>query len=150
MEAMFTMIIIYLQVAAQGVAHVASEVSNGVASKDAMTALASQVPAGILLTLFLQYLKTTKNFPVISEETEAWVMKTISVVAAAFIALGIHYTYDHASGDFQIGGNIHSVTHAGWAWMTQYGYQETVYRLVKVSDRSKLIRAGEARAVGTP
>lgn len=92
--------------------------------------LATQVTAGAVIAYFVNYLKGSKYFPWITEETKV-VSRFISAVLAAGTAVGVHTVWSPESHTLTITG-LTAVGIAGalWAFSKQYAIQHLTSKVM--------------------
>ncbi len=88
----------------------------------------SQVTASAVVVMILQWLKRSNYFPWLSGETET-LNKAVAAIAAAFTAVGIHYSYDADLHTITITGiTLTAFVHGAWHWLQAFSFQELIYR----------------------
>lgn len=90
--------------------------------------ITSQVTASAVVVMLLQWLKRSKWMPWLTGETDV-LNKAVAALAAAFTAVGIHYTYDSDLHTLTITGlTMTAFFHGAWHWLQAFSFQEIIYR----------------------
>jgi len=94
--------------------------------------LATQITIGALSVAFLNWLKTTRYFPWMTEET-AKLNRVFAAIVALVGAVGVHLTWaaGDTSGTYLItvtGATLHGIGLGAWVWLKQFVMQELIYR----------------------
>lgn len=94
-------------------------------------AMDSVIIAGIV-SMVMEWLKKAPWFPLI-KDAQGRLNVVISATVAAAAAIGIHVSFDSATGVLMVTGlTASTVLHGGWEWGKQFFLQEAMYRtLVK-------------------
>lgn len=94
--------------------------------------LATQITVGALSVAFLNWLKGSKYFPWLTQET-AKLNRVFAALVALIGAVGVHLTWaaGDTSGTYMItvtGATLHGIAMGGWVWLKQFVMQELIYR----------------------
>lgn len=90
--------------------------------------LSTKVTASAVTVYVLELIKKWKALPWITSHTK-YINRAASVLAAGAGAIGIHSTFDHASGTLIISGlSLATVIGGAWAWLQQFVFNEIIYQ----------------------
>ena len=105
--------------------------------------LGSQLAGAVLLAYLLQWVKASNWFPWISEHTKM-LNRAITGALSLVAAVGIHYTFDSASGVLTIGGlHASSVGHGLLEWAKQWAFQQGTADLIFAKTVAQDVKAGD-------
>src|SRR5262245_22656447 len=92
--------------------------------------LSTQLAVAYATSTALKWLKYQHWFPLMAKE--AAVLNRLFSLAVAFIAaIGIHYTFDAATGTMVITGlTLPGILHGLWAWFEQFAMQQGVFKVI--------------------
>lgn len=91
---------------------------------DTSQMISSQLAGAALLAYLLQWIKSTKLLPWVSEHTKG-INYALTGVMSLVAAVGIHYQFDSTSGVLTISGlHTSSVLHGLWEWLKQWAFQQ--------------------------
>lgn len=83
----------------------------------------------ILCSMLLQWLKNTKLIPFLG--TDANYEKAnlfASAIIAGIASLGIQFAFDWDTGKYAITGDVATLAHGLWHWVTQFAVQHGFYK----------------------
>lgn len=88
----------------------------------------TEFTSSALVVFLMQKLKTASWFPLI-QEGRVWINRGISIGSAAFVAIGVNYTWSPESRGLLITLPTLTAALIGlWHWLNQYALNETLYR----------------------
>lgn len=98
---------------------------------DISNVVMTEFTASAVVVYVMQQLKSAKWFPLV-EEGRAILNRLISIGTAAFVAVGISWSWTknpQGTHDFLIQNiGMWAVIHGFWHWLNQYCLQETIYQ----------------------
>jgi len=88
----------------------------------------STITSNAVVILIIQKLKSSKAFPWISSETKR-LNTLLAYLGSLLAAVGVHASYDHATGTLVITGlTMMGILHGLWTWLQSYATQELMYQ----------------------
>jgi len=104
--------------------------------------ISSQLGGAVLLAYVLQWAKSSKLVPWISEHTKG-INYVITGLLALVAAVGIHYQFDATSGTLTIGGlTAGSITHGLWEWCKQWAFQQASANVITTKTIAEAVKEG--------
>jgi membrane-associated HD superfamily phosphohydrolase len=90
--------------------------------------LSSQIGAAGLSVYAIQWLKNTNKIAWVGAGTDK-LNRVLSALLAALSVVGVSVQFDQTAGVLTISGlTVASVVALGWNWVTQFVFQEVIYR----------------------
>lgn len=90
--------------------------------------IVDQASYALFFSFLIQWVKNAKWFPFVNADT-ATLNKFLAVLASGATALGMHFTFDSATGTLAITGlTFWGIYHGGVLWVRSWLIQEIAYQ----------------------
>ena len=113
------------------------------AASDPSHLVGSQLASAALLAYLLQWVKNSNLVPWVSEHTKG-INRAITGVLSLIAAIGVHYTFDSATGVLTIGGlTAGSIVSGLWSWISQWAFQQGASDMIFTKTTAEAVKVGE-------
>jgi hypothetical protein len=100
-----------------------------------MDTLSTQVTAAAVVSFLIAFLKKQQWFPWLTAESEK-ANRLVAIALSGAAALGIHTTFNHATGTLVISGlTLATVTAGFWHWLSQFALTHGWFKATSASDQ---------------